>query len=250
MLGLDIQLASDLHVETRRRWPRVVPSAPYLALCGDIGNPRKSTYLDFLHETCPHFRKVFLLAGNHEYYGGTVDETQSLIRDAIRQFPNIEFLDDRAVALELPNDRSVRIVGSTLWADPPIAASGLNDFRRIWVDAPLRRRFSMADMRSAHQRSLAFLEKELSDHLTPTLVLTHHAPLPEFNGVYIGAPAAAAFASDLDLHRRHPHVIGWFCGHVHQNMVFRRDGVLFASNCTGYPGERICGYRNPLVLRL
>lgn len=250
MLGLDIQLASDVHVETRRRWPHVIPAAPYLALCGDIGTPRKPTYLEFLRETCPHFKRVLLLAGNHEFYGGPVEETLEMIRETLAAFPNVEFLDNTATSLETPSGRSVRVLGSTLWADPPPAAADLNDFRRIWVDAPMRRRFSMADMRARHRVCVSWLDTELAKVPDPTLVLTHHAPLPEFNGPFIGAPAAAAFASDLDLHRKHPHVVGWFCGHVHQNMVFKRDGCLFASNCTGYPGERVHGYRNPLVLHL
>lgn len=83
-----IQLASDLHTEffqpdfgdgssktaaairaaILRRL--VQPSAPFLALVGDIGAPfsEESNLLEVLKVASSSFKHVFLVLGNHEYY--------------------------------------------------------------------------------------------------------------------------------------------------------------------------------------
>lgn len=66
-----LQYASDLHLEMLKTIPDnlIVPSAPYLALLGDIASPFKPHYYNFLAQMSQQFRMVFIIAGNHEYYG-------------------------------------------------------------------------------------------------------------------------------------------------------------------------------------
>ena len=71
--GLSIQIASDLHLEfysEDQALPYrdiITPSAPILALLGDIGLPLSANrhYERFLHHMADQFQLVLVVAGNH-----------------------------------------------------------------------------------------------------------------------------------------------------------------------------------------
>lgn len=132
---LRVQIASDLHIEMfekERCKPIsvqfdqiIVPSAPILALAGDIGCPGTpeglELYKRFILKQAKQFDHVLVLAGNHEFYINsfyapklTVDQIKARIQDVCDLRPNVHFLDRRS--LEFGN---VRIVGCTLWTDIP-----------------------------------------------------------------------------------------------------------------------------------
>lgn len=72
--GLQIQIASDLHIEfygtaTSEELDKlVIPNAPVLVLLGDIGIPTHASYRNFLLMQAERFQAVLILSGNHEYY--------------------------------------------------------------------------------------------------------------------------------------------------------------------------------------
>lgn len=61
---------------------KIPPKAPYLILAGDIGYfKHKDRYLAFLRRQCECFVRVFLIPGNHEFYGmSRVDGLKVAIR--------------------------------------------------------------------------------------------------------------------------------------------------------------------------
>lgn len=68
-----LQIASDLHLDinsTKTNYDEIIkPSAPYLALAGDIAELKNSHILmPFLKNVCTKFKKVFYIMGNHEFY--------------------------------------------------------------------------------------------------------------------------------------------------------------------------------------
>lgn len=77
MAGLEVQIASDLHIEFMATAeeafaatfgaPPVVTS-PVLALLGDIGLVREEALFTFLLLCTKHWRHVLFLKGNHELY--------------------------------------------------------------------------------------------------------------------------------------------------------------------------------------
>ena len=75
-MTFSMQYVSDIHLEMHDKYNEGVitpsmflkPSAPYLALCGDIGIPELKAYDVFLGWCSNNYEKVFLIAGNHEYY--------------------------------------------------------------------------------------------------------------------------------------------------------------------------------------
>lgn len=68
-----IQIMSDLHLEFGRSYESFSfkPTAPYLALLGDIGRTIDEPYFAFLGMLLTNYDKVFLVMGNHEGYGSS-----------------------------------------------------------------------------------------------------------------------------------------------------------------------------------
>lgn len=66
------QILSDLHLEVGQQYSsfEIPTSAPFLILAGDIGRLIDyHSYLAFLALHTRRFEKVFLILGNHEFYG-------------------------------------------------------------------------------------------------------------------------------------------------------------------------------------
>ena len=66
------QILSDLHLEVAKRYSsfEILPSAPYLVLAGNIGLLTDyDSYLAFLARQTQAIKKVFLVLGNHDFYG-------------------------------------------------------------------------------------------------------------------------------------------------------------------------------------
>ena len=74
---IKFQFVSDLHLETPGDSEEFFISAvaPYLILGGDIGRLSScERYLAFLGRQCSSFERVFLVLGNHEFFGLSREE--------------------------------------------------------------------------------------------------------------------------------------------------------------------------------
>jgi len=91
MVSIPIQYLSDIHLEffrydeIRFLVRKIKPIHPILILSGDIGNPFEKGYRFFMKEMSLRFEKIFLIAGNHEYYGNGIHETETQIRHVINE---------------------------------------------------------------------------------------------------------------------------------------------------------------------
>ena len=63
-------------------------------LAGDIGNPYKQNYKDFMETVNNNFKKIFVIAGNHEYYNNNIIETKNYMTELFKNYKNISFLDN------------------------------------------------------------------------------------------------------------------------------------------------------------
>jgi len=243
--------------------PNVVPQAcagTYLALLGDIFNGpklRSGAYRDFLLRQAPGFEAVFVLAGNHEFYGAEYYAARTalaaLCDEVSRELqgqPTVHFLDCGRV--DMPGT-DVRVLGCTLWsfvdeAHEQAVASSLNDYVSISVrngepaeggptPQASRGKATVADTNAWHARELAWLEGELARAETDgrrCLILTHHAPT--FHEAcapkHSGSPISSAFCSDLERLLRPP-VAAWLYGHTHwsSRQCFRRPDGEAGAGC-------------------
>jgi Icc-related predicted phosphoesterase len=95
------------------------------------------------------------------------------------------------------------------------------------------------DALKRHEASLAWLEKKLAQTFAGiTVVVTHHAPIPEGVGPqFQGDVLSPGFASDLKpLIRKYAPQI-WVHGHTHHNHCTRIGKTRVCSYQWGYPGE-------------
>lgn len=110
----NLQYVSDIHLERKISYPKLVRKENNLALLGDIGDPFKDNYTDFLSYASDRWENVFLLAGNHEYWQAKYNyyDVNEKINDVVVKFDNVLFLNNTSSSL-LPN---YIILGTTLWS--------------------------------------------------------------------------------------------------------------------------------------
>ncbi|TVY34001.1 Uncharacterized protein LSUB1_G007902 [Lachnellula subtilissima] len=248
------QFLSDLHLEVGQQYSafEIPPSAPYLVLAGDIGRLIDyDSYLAFLARQTQGFEKVFLVLGNHEFYG--LSFTAGL--EQARKLESEPILNKRMVLLhqkrfDVPNS-SVSILGCTLWSKIPdnarrVVEVRVKDFEKI-TD------WSVENHNAAYEADIAWLKGQIADIQNSyrgnpkkqpertTVIITHHAPSIQETASpqHVDNPWSSAFATDLLNGEDWSNVELWVFGHTHFTTEFKKDGVKVLSNQRGYvlPGS-------------
>ena len=234
---------SDLHLEHHPAWslPDAFPPFDVAVLAGDVdGSPERAVHR---LAQAPGLvgRPIVTVPGNHEFYGGCLDERLAAGKTA-RAGTRVHMLDRGTVVLA-----GIRFVGAILWTDyrlfgdPGLAMeacrSGLNDHRLVEVGPPGSRRLFQPEHAAAlHVRDRAFIEAELAKPFAgPTVVVTHHAPHPgSVAARYARDPITPGFVSDLgDVIRRGRPAI-WIHGHVHDGFDYQVGATRVLANPKGY----------------
>ncbi|KAI9813203.1 MAG: hypothetical protein M1832_006375 [Thelocarpon impressellum] len=239
---------SDLHLELGQQYHKfdIPPRAPYLILAGDIGRLADYTPLrDFLFARCEQFTHVFLVLGNHEFFGVSRPEGLRLaekLENEPRLKQKLSILNRRRV--DLQGDAPVTILGCTLQSHVPLEAQAVveqkvNDFRRI-VD------WKVADHVAEHKMDSGWLRDEITairngEHGSKRriVVVTHHAPSTRGTSKPSDedSPWASAFGTDLlgtDQGSCLDDVQWWISGHTHYSTEFSIGTVKLVSNQRGY----------------
>lgn len=248
-MSLKIQIASDLHLEFLQsaypgeRLIEPVKGADVLVLAGDIAGG-SDTFKLFSKWPTPSPIPIIFVAGNHEFYGRQMEETQEkMIDDAARL--NIYYLEREAIEID-----GVRFLGTTLWTDYRLrtnftqsqlmkfAQQNLNDHVLIRTKNGL---FSTAMALAEHEIARSWLVEELAKPFVgKTVVITHHGPHPlSVHPRYVGDPLSAAFNSDLS--ELMPNVDLWLHGHVHDSFDYKVGRCRVVANPAGYIQNRWAG---------
>jgi hypothetical protein len=178
--------------------------------------------------------RTLTIMGNHEAYHGR-DLTQLIpeMRVAAKATAGrVTFLENEAVTLDIKGQR-LHVLGCSLWTDYRIngsdarqvewakqsAREALNDHQCIVKDGAV---FKPEDAEAMHVESRKWLAREIErirseedDLNARILVVTHHAPIPEANGEFIGGKLCPAFASDMTAEILDWCPTAWFFGHTH-----------------------------------
>lgn len=238
-MTFEIQILSDIHLELRKTPFNVTPTAPHLALLGDIGNPMSPTYREFLLDLSGRFEHIFIVAGNHEFYHNDYHQACDRIGEICHTQSNLHFLNRQKLTLH-----GFEILGATLWSRIDTPFSGeifrrLNDFRLIcYQGQPL----SLENYQLLHEQDLKFLNTELCQpSARKKIVFTHHAPLDHTgNPQYHNSPLSSAFVNRLD-DAYFENVALWGFGHTHWQVDFHRlpARTRIVARQTGYEHEHI-----------
>lgn len=79
---------------------------------GIIDNGKYATFQEFFETCSKNFPHVVYIMGNHEHYHGDFAVSHKILRDFLKPYPNIHFLDK-----ECWTHNDVTFIGGTLWTD-------------------------------------------------------------------------------------------------------------------------------------
>ncbi len=250
-----LHILSDLHLEKASlNLAEVDADADVVVLAGDTDVGTRG--IEWARRLADG-RPVLYVAGNHEFYGGSLPGVIDDMRAAA---------DGSAIHV-LENDEVVlggtRFLGCTLWSDfefdgperrhasMRLSERVVNDYSHITY-GPKNRTLHPADTRMLHVSSRAWLADRLSAPFDgTTVVITHHQP------VIRGKPdnrilrsLAGAFVSDvselMDGHRARL----WVYGHTHRAADLDVNGTRVLSNPRGYPNEPVAEFNPGLVVEI
>ena len=238
-----MQIASDIHLEFHddRRFRDIIkPVEPVLALLGDIGSAvdRDGRYRRFLVSASVAFEKVLVIAGNHEYYGLSIDAGNEKMRKMVSNLENVYFLDNETVKID---DETI-VFGSTFWSHIPSDMENgvrkyVNDYRKI-IGLTVQK---TNDMHKAAIDALTKVLDELSEsgNNMNVIVLSHHAPtfLKTSSPEYEGNDTNCAFATNLEHIMKNNQLKVWCYGHTHWNNCQLIHETTVCSNQLGFDGE-------------
>ncbi|WP_435100679.1 metallophosphoesterase [Arhodomonas sp. AD133] len=249
-----IQAASDLHMETRKGVTLddmlSHETVDLIVLAGDIATGTFGVEAAAELSAARNTPVVYVL-GNHEYYGWHFPRLAEHCRELAIELNSGGHGEVHVLEREQIRLQGIRILGTTLWTDyrlhthddvhlitrnRRLAARNLADHHFIHTEGGL---FQPEHAQRAHQQSRAWLERHLASAWQgPTVVVTHHAPLPQLGHPdFPGDGLASAFGSDLSmLIRQHPPAL-WISGHTHANADLTFRGTRFIANQAGYPAE-------------
>lgn len=244
-----IQILSDLHLEAPKGYDvfEITPSAPYLALIGDIGYTNDQDYFTFLEKQLANFKIVFIILGNHEPYHSSWATSKQKIKEfevtlaakaANSSLGQLVFLDQTRHDLS----PDITILGCTLFSNvipsqTDYVSFGLNDFYHIedWTVEKHNR---------AHLSDLTWLNSQVdiiskAEPNRKIVILTHHSPTKSprsSDPAHAQSNISSGFSSDLsgEICWTSDAVKVWAFGHTHFNTDYMEDGKRIVANQRGY----------------
>lgn len=233
---MKIQIISDLHLEflslsqVEKIIANIQSVGDILVLAGDIGHPDDSSYVYFLEQMNNMFSKIFLITGNHEYYGGNIQNTNIKIQELCLPLKNISFLSS-----SYEDYLGFRWIGTTLWSHIEPTAHIINDIRKI-------RQLSIKNYNELHQESVNFINNILEENMNiPSIIITHHLPSYKLINPRYQTKTHNKynqwFASNLDelIEKYKPSL--WIYGHTHDFSHSELYQTQMVCNPLGYEDE-------------
>lgn len=248
---MKIQIASDLHIDINKikSYEKILKvCAPNLAICGDItNNVQGQAYKDFLKYCQKNYKNIFIITGNHEYYGTskrrtTIEDTNIYISNLFDQLNKsksesdgtLYFLNNSKIIID-----GVCLIGTTLWSDiqddkANDITNSLYDYKYISYIEQSIRKLNTNKVKEMFKENVKFIVSSLEHNLT-NVILTHHAPIMEASTLYYpNSNRESAFASDLKNLYSIDRVKFWIFGHTHYKYDKTIDGCRIISNPLGY----------------
>lgn len=236
-----IQYFSDIHLEFIEKskleefLENIKASPNAVCICaGDIGNPLHSNnhYDRFMKHVSKCFKKVFVIAGNHEYYQSTalISEVNAYLSDYFTQYSNISFLNN---TVELYEDYT--FIGTTLWSHIANPEYAINDVRNI-------PNCDTIQYNQLNARCVDFLKTALKTN-TNCIVITHHMPseslIDSKYKTHTFAPYNQWFYCNMDsvIDMYKTKIKCWIYGHTHTPSTTEINNIPFICNPIGYPNE-------------
>jgi predicted phosphohydrolase len=237
-MSLKIQYCSDLHLEMElnRKWIKKIPlivKGDILLLGGDI-----MPYVDlehhnyFLDYVAAHYKAVYWVPGNHEYYHSSIDDRSGTMQEAVRD--NVYLVNNTIITLG-----DTDLICGTLWSHISPAYEreinrAMNDFKLILCGGS---KLSVAVYNQLHWQARQYIFKAIENSTARhKVVLTHHVPtFMNYPPKYKGSALNEAFATEMHDYIASSGVDSWIYGHTHYNTPdFRIGNTHMLTNQLGY----------------
>lgn len=275
-----LQFVSDIHLEfyEPEELPNILPKIikpnknNNVALLGDIGYPHTKIYEDFISWCSKNFKRVFIIAGNHEYYNiadnklskkslevmKTIQEINEKIEDIEANYNNVHFLNRKKYIIHSNCSSEAKdftsgvvILGATLWANiPPKYQEQLpnmmNDYKCIYYMNENNKieKLTTAYVNKMHKKDLNWIKKQVEQankNGQDVIILTHHAPSQKMehdNPKKRRLPCGYSTNLD-DFITQNPNIKYWLSGHTHLSKMTKIGNTDLISNCMGYKGQQL-----------
>lgn len=250
----NIRVLSDLHLEHYTILPNfedMITSNKNDILCllGDIGNPFQESYKLFLEWCHNNFGIVLLITGNHEYYGNSIESTNTQIEKICRNI-GIIFLNNTTYIY-----KNIAFIGTTLWSYIPEHLS--EQISNYMNDYHLIQNFTIEINNKYFLENINFLEKSISyfkNNNFKVVILSHHTPLINSGTSYPPLEEKfqnCAFSSDLSYLVKQVDL--WMYGHTHynnNNNLIWKNNIPLVSNQRGYASKLIKNYNKDFLITI
>lgn len=230
-----------------------------LILAGDIANKGHVQWRLAIEALSDRIspEKIYLMPGNHDYYGGRIDREDKLRDTAERAGANfiqkdvLVFGDTRFLCCTLWTD--MRLGDAPAESNMTRADGRMNDHRSIRVQGEGFRKFSALHAARLHRDHLSWLEAQLAKPFEgKTVVVTHHAPHPDCIHADDWKDVPFCYASDLSGIIETFQPSRWVHGHTHVPTDFKVGHTRVTNASIGYPeprsaGREIAEFSNALI---
>lgn len=233
---MKIQICSDLHLEftNNRKWLKrnpIIPNGEVLIIAGDTFYlEKKYEDLDFIKKVSDDFESVYLIPGNHEYYGGydvstALEPTFNAIKD------NVFMVNNQKIMI-----KDIQFIFSTMWSkiENNILSieRRMNDFRKIRFK---NEKFNINHFNEIHNKSFNFITEAVKEK-GKKIVVTHHLPSNDCNiKEFKGSILNEAFCVEKTNFILENEIDCWIYGHSHRNLKnFKIGNTQMITNQFGY----------------
>ena len=235
---MKIQVCSDLHLEFKDNadWLKqnpLVPKGEILVIAGDTFHlERDYAKLDFINKVSEEFDNVYLIPGNHEYYGGF--DVSTALEPSYKEIKtNVFMLNNQCIEIN-----GVNFIFSTMWSKIQRnileVLRGMADFRKIKYQGY---DFNINHFNEIHDVASEFITKSVQSS-GKNVVITHHLPslhcnIEEFKGSVLND----AFCVEKTNFILNSTIDYWIYGHSHRNINdFEIGNTKLITNQFGYVG--------------
>ncbi|QES91071.1 metallophosphoesterase [Rhizosphaericola mali] len=245
---MKIQYLSDLHLEFAHNFSfiehnQLSVTGDILIMAGDIVTfgyferlftPYKS-FFDFIST---HYKAVYWLAGNHEYYHGDIAKRSGAFKEEV--YPNIFLVNNVIEQFD-----GCRILFSTLWskiepANEEVVRKSMSDFSVISYAG---KDFTPDLYNHLFDADIHFLQQSVQTaYEGSTIIVTHHVPTLLYYPVeYVGSPINNGFVTELKDFIEQSCIDYWIYGHHHRNTpTFKIGKAQLLTNQLGYVARNEC----------
>ena len=244
-----IQVYSDIHIDSWKKIPELIPTANYLFLAGNICQLNNTLFFPFFDYCSKKWEKVFYIPGNIEFYSlkknyQTLEFEYNLkIKE---RYKNVFYLNDTFISL----DDEIDVYGSIFWPVPNYKSTYeaklyIDDFTQIkYFKNGKNLNFDLQFIKELSDTSLLKLTDFLNKSNNHTknkkvIILTHFPPFYEgTNFKLLNSNLNFSWNNQIEFEKMNlNNILYWISGHTHWSYTINKFNCNFISNQLGYKKE-------------